>query len=78
MNKKTGNFFADPFLFSCFSNILHEDKNADGSYWPDLLKDEPELQSRGICFHIKKVIDCFFRIKQIGLNNVSSIILLER
>jgi len=54
LNKKTGNSFADPFLFSCFSNILHEVKNANGSYWPDLLKDKPELQSAGICVLIQE------------------------
>jgi len=53
MSTKTGNSFADPFLFSCFSNILPVDKNANGSYWPSLLKDEAELKLSGICVHTK-------------------------
>ena len=43
MSTNTSNSFADPFLFSFFSNILAVDENANGSYRLDLLKDETEL-----------------------------------
>jgi len=68
LNKKTGNSFAEPFLFSSFSNILI--KNAGRSHWPDLMKDEAEQQPSGICFLAQKKTVCLFRIRRISLNDV--------
>ena len=41
-----------------------------GATGPDLLKDETELQSSGICVLMQKGTECFFRIRQISLNSV--------
>ena len=39
MSTKTGNSFAYMQLMPYFANKFMRDKNADGLYWPDLLKD---------------------------------------